>query len=122
MTLTARTANASGVAFDAYYADNPANVNTIGWHTLGEARLTGNGDWSMVYETHAILDQGSAALGTVVITAIALNERGEPTPARDWRRVDVSNPTTSSPPPAPPPPPTSYPFRVVGTCGEGARP
>ena len=121
--FTAHTENASGVAFDAYYADNPANVNTLGWHRLGEGNPTGDGNWSMPYDTHSIPDQGNAGWGTVNVMAIAENEAGELTPARDFHRVSIANASSTpspTPPPPPPPPPAFYVHHVVGTCGEGA--
>jgi hypothetical protein len=134
VTLTAHTANASGVEFDAFYAADPNDANTLGWHKLGTANPTGGDDWALPYNTKAIPDQGNAGWGTVNVLAIALDASGNLTAGRDFHRVAVSNPAASTPdptpdptpPPAPtpeptpPPAPTFYAYHVVGTCGEGA--
>lgn len=96
VTLTASTENASGVEFDAYYATDPSNANSLGWHKLGEANNVGAARWSMPYDTRAIPDQGDPAWSTVNVMAVALDAAGNPTAARQYQRVDVSNP-----PPAP---------------------
>jgi hypothetical protein len=102
VTLTARTTNASGVEFDAYYADDPGNVNTVSWHKLGLANTSGDGTWTMPYDTHAIPDQGNPQWFTVNVQAIALDGAGNQTAGRDYRRVNVSNAVTLPPPPPPP--------------------
>jgi hypothetical protein len=105
-TFTAHADNANAVEFHAYYADNPANVNTLGWHKLGTANTSGGGDWSMPYDTHAIPDQGDGALGTVNLMAVVVDGSGALTSAREYRRVNVSNPVTPAPTPTPAPAPT----------------
>ena len=96
VSLTADTQRASGVEFDAYFADDPSNPNTLGWHKLGVANNVGAGKWSKPYDTRAIPDQGNPAWSTVNVMAIALDASGNPTDVRDYQRVTVSNP-----PPAP---------------------
>jgi hypothetical protein len=122
--LSAHLENASGVAFDAIYATNPADSSTIGLHRLGLGTSTGNGVWSLQYDTKAIPDQNNASWGTVNVIAVALETSGAQTSARDVHRVGVSNPVappaSTPPPPTPPPAPTSYAHHVVGTCAEGS--
>ncbi len=107
VTLTARANPAIGVQFDAYYATDPANPATLGWHKLGEANTTGDGNWSLPYNTTAIPDQGNPAWTTVNLRAVILDGAGVPTTVSDVRRVNISN---AVPPPAAPPPP---PRRVI---------
>lgn len=107
VTLTATATNASGVEFDAFYATDPANVNTLGWHKLGAANTSGDGNWSLPYDTHAIPDQGNADWKTVNLMAVVTDSAGAPTNARDYRLVSVSNPAAPSTPP-PAPAPTTY--------------
>ena len=107
VTLTAQASNASGVEFDAFYATNPADVNTLGWHKLGSANTSGDGNWSLPYDTHAIPDQGNPDWTTVNLQAVVTDAAGAPTTARDYRRVNVSNPVAPVTPP-PPAAPTTY--------------
>lgn len=116
-TLRAHIENASGVEFDAYYASDPANPNTLSWHKLGNGNPTGSGNWAMPYDTHAIPDQGNPAWGTVNFMAIALDAAGDPMTARDYRRANVAN--SAPAPPPPPPPPAYYVHHVFGTCADG---
>jgi NlpC/P60 family len=98
VTLVANVSNASGVEFDAYYATDPNNIGTVGWHKLGVASNTGGGTWTMPFDTHAIPDQGNAGWGTVNVAAIPLDSNGNQAAARDYRLVSISN--LSPPPPA----------------------
>ena len=106
VTLTAQAANVSGVEFQAFYATDAANPATLGWHDLGAANTSGDGNWSLAYDTHAIPDQGNPAPGwnTVNLMAVVTDNSGAPTSVRDYRRVDVSNPVAPTTPPPPPPP------------------
>jgi hypothetical protein len=99
VTFAAKATKASAVEFEAFYASDPANANTVGWHTLGSANTTGGGTWTLPYDTHAIPDQGNASWATVNIRATALDRSGNAVAEPAYRRVDVSNP----PPPPPPP-------------------
>jgi surface antigen len=94
-TLTARTTNASGVEFDAYYATDPGNIGTVGWHKLGIASTGQEGQWSMSFDTRAIPDQGNAGWGTVNIAASPLDRSGNQTPARDYRLTTIANANSS---------------------------
>jgi hypothetical protein len=116
VTLGAKATNASGVEFDAYYASTPSNVNTLSWHKLGSANTSGDGNWTMPYDTHAIPDQGDAAVGSVNIVAVVLDSTGAQTQVRDYHRVNVSNPVA---PPPPPPPPAYYVHHIYNTCADG---
>jgi len=90
VTLEASAANVSGVAFEAYYATEPTNSHTVGWHLLGDATLQ-SGSWAFEWNTSAIPDQGNALWGTINIAAIALDASGDLTGTRDYRRVAVDN-------------------------------
>lgn len=113
----AQTLNASGVQFDAYYADDPTNPATLSWHVLGNANQTSGDKWSLIYDTKAIPDQGNPGWTTVNVRATALDSAGNLTGARDTGRVNISN-APSAPPP--PPPPAYYVHHVVNTCADGA--
>jgi hypothetical protein len=118
VTLLVSAPNASGVVIDAYYATNPRDASTRGWHPLGEAARTLDG-WSLDLDTTAIPDQGFGDWGTVNLAATALDSRRQRTGTRDYRRVSIDNttgtlppvvapdPTPDSPPPPPPPAPSS---------------
>ena len=90
VTLEASAANVSGVAFEAYYATEPANSQTVGWHLLGDATLQ-SGSWAYEWNTSAVPSQGNALWGTINIAAIALGANGELTGTRDYRRIAVNN-------------------------------
>ena len=97
--LTANAANARGVEFDAYYASEPSNVSTVGWHKLGDATSSGGGTWTLTYDTHAIPDQGNTGWGTVNLAAVALDSTGRPSAAREYHRVTVANGQEAGSPP-----------------------
>jgi hypothetical protein len=90
VTLETSAANVSGVAFEAYYATDPANSQTVGWHLLGDATLQ-SGNWAFEWNTSAIPDQGNALWGTVNLAAIALDGHGNLTGTRDYRRIALNN-------------------------------
>jgi hypothetical protein len=94
-TLTAQTSNATGVEFDAYYATDPGNVSTVGWHKIGLATGGSEGKWSMAFDTRSIPDQGNLGWGTVNIAASPLDSSGIQTSARDYRLVTISNNNTA---------------------------
>jgi hypothetical protein len=121
VALAASAANVGGVAFDAYYATDPANSATVGWHSLGDATDQG-GTWTLAWNTQGIPAQGNPRWGTVNIAAVALDGAGNQTGTRDYRRISIDN--SSAPPPptitTPPPPPvattyTEVPGGVVNT-------
>ncbi len=109
--LTAQAANASGVEFDAYYATDPTNAATAGWHALGRSTSAGANGYSISWNSASIPNQGNAGWGTVNIVAIALDGAGNLTSARDYHRVNVSNAAPSSTPP-----PSSYPVVTTGSA------
>ena len=74
-----------GVAFDAYYATNPADRRTLGWHALGRAQGDGT-TWTLDWNTAAIPSQGNTEWGTINIAATALDRTGKRTGTRDYRR------------------------------------
>ena len=88
--LIADAVNVNGVAFFAYYATNPANQGTIGWHLLGAATNTSAG-WTFPLDTTMIPSQGNLAWGTVNISAVALSAAGAQTGTRDYRRISLDN-------------------------------
>jgi hypothetical protein len=106
VTLTAQAPTAARVEFDAFYATDPANVNTLGWHKLGDANFGGDGAWSLPYDTHAIPDQGNPDWNTVNILAVVLDGAGQQTATRDVKRVDVKNAAAAAAP-APVTPPAT---------------
>jgi hypothetical protein len=116
IALEAQAANVSGVAFFAYYAGNPAQASTIGWHFLGDASQS-NGSWSLNWNTLQVPDQGNAAWGTVNLAAVAIGQDGQLTGTRDYREISVNNSqpptttttTTTSTTTGPPPGATTHP-------------
>jgi hypothetical protein len=98
VTFTAHATNAVGVEFDAYYASDPTNVNTLDWHKLGAANSGANDNWALTYDTHSIPDQGDVSLNTVNIRAVVVDGAGNPTSVRQQHRVDVSNAAPTPPP------------------------
>jgi surface antigen len=100
VTLVANASNASGVEFDAYYATDPTNINSVGWHKLGVASNAGGTTWSMPFDTRSIPNQGNAGWGTVNVVAIPLDGSGNQTAAPDYRLVTIENSTPPPPPPA----------------------
>ena len=117
--------SAHGVAFEAYYATDPADSRTRAWHDLGRATAQGD-SWALDWDTRDVPDRGNAAWGTVTVAAIALDEDGQRTGTRDYRRLAIDNTATPLPPPptpspAPPvptstpePTPTAYPETAAG--------
>jgi hypothetical protein len=105
VSLSATAANATGVEFDAYYATDPSNVATVGWHALGRATTASNGTYTYNWNSASIPDQGNAGWGTVNIAAIALDANGNGSAVRDYHRVTVDNASATSTAPAPSPAP-----------------
>lgn len=86
--LAARADNGGRVAFAAYYATDPLNSDTLGWHHLGVG--TDNAgvevyDW----DTSGIPSQGNPKFGTVTVTAIAVDAGGNLVGVGDYRRITV---------------------------------
>ena len=116
VSLLASALNASGVAFDAYYATDPRDANTRGWHSLGTATKVAD-SWSLPWNTVSVPNQGFNDWGTVTVVAIALDEHGQRTGTRDFRRLAIDNTITTLPPcckETPPPPPPTYPESTGG--------
>ena len=88
--LEASAQNVGGVAFAAYYATDPKNFATVGWHVLGDGTPQGS-SWGFQWDTAGIPDQGFGPWGTVNVAAIALNGSGAETGTRDYRRISVDN-------------------------------
>ena len=101
ISLAATVTGARGVVFDAYYATDPRDASTRGWHPLGAGRLQDD-SWTLDWNTALVPDQGFGAWGTVNLAATALTATGRRTGTRDYRRVSIDNTTGSSPPPPPP--------------------
>lgn len=89
--LEASTTPGNGLAFAAFYSDDPAGRVTPSWHQLGRAAVSGEThvlDW----DTTAVPAQGSRALGTVTIAAIVVDPAGSLLGVGDYRRVVVRPP------------------------------
>ena len=93
INLVAQAQCVEGVGFSAYYATSPANIQTVGWHLLGQATAQANGTWTLSYDTRSIPDQGNAGWGTVNICAFATDFNGNAgTMAnRVYQRVNIHN-------------------------------
>jgi hypothetical protein len=123
VALLATASGVTGVEFDAYYAANPRDPASRGWHTLGAARHNADGSWQLDWITAGVPDQGFADWGTINIAAIAMDASDRRTGTRDYRRVAVDNTTGSTGPPAtattPPggaPAPQTYPETTGGVA------
>jgi NlpC/P60 family len=120
--LLATVTGAGGVVFDAYYATDPRDAATRGWHPLGGA--TRQGDiWTFEWNTASVPDQGYGPWGTVNVAATALDASGARTGTRDYRRVSIDNTTGSTPPPTTGPPvptPTGTPTTTYPETTGGA--
>ena len=99
--LAVSAGGVAGVAFDAYYATNPLDPRTLGWHALGVAQRDADG-WSLDWNTTAVPDQGNPPWGTVNVAAIALDGDGARTGTRDYRRIAIDNTTGGTSIVAPP--------------------
>ena len=119
--LVASAAGVGGISFQAFYATDPTNVNTVGWHDLGVATAGIDGTWTFRWDTRGVPDQGNAGWGTVTVAATALDRAGRRTGTRDYRRVQINNsapPATGTPPgsanPAPGAADVTFPETVGG--------
>jgi hypothetical protein len=99
------------VVFDAYYATDPSNPGTRGWHELGDATSQGL-IWTFDWNTASVPDQGYGPWGTVNIAATARDASRQRTGTRDYRRVSIDNTTGSMS--------MARIFHVHNTCRDGA--
>lgn len=89
--LEASTTAGNGLAFAAFYSDDPVRKLTPSWHQLG--RATASGDKQVLdWDTTPVPAQGSRALGTVTIAAIVVDAAGNQLGVGDYRRVNVRKP------------------------------
>jgi hypothetical protein len=86
--LEASTTAGNGLAFAAFYSDDPAHELTPSWHHLGRATASG-GNQVLDWDTDAVPAQGGLELGTVTIAAIVVDAAGTQLGVGDYRRVDV---------------------------------
>jgi len=91
--LTASASNVSALWFDGYYATNPADITTVGWHRLGSAVAGSSGTWVLSWNTHTIPNQGNAGWGTVNVVMGATDTRGVQLPGTlaYYHRFDIKN-------------------------------
>jgi hypothetical protein len=89
--LEASATPGNGLAFAAFYSDDPAHDVTSTWHQLGRGTPIGETqvlDW----DTRGVPPQGSRRLGTVTIAAIVVDPAGNLLGVGDYRRVEVRPP------------------------------
>jgi hypothetical protein len=91
-TLAGSASNVYAVAISAWYATNPADASTVGWHPLGAPVSQSGGTWSMTIDTTTIPDQGNGGWGTVKFSAFGQDHRGTSYPnVVDNRIVTIKN-------------------------------
>jgi hypothetical protein len=78
------------VSFSAYYAANPANVATVGWHAIGNGTRQPNGTFTLSWNSASICDQGNAGWGTVNLAAGSAKQ-GTPVNPTCYRLVSTKN-------------------------------
>jgi hypothetical protein len=100
-TIYVTSQSATAVSVRAYYATNPRDATTRGWHNLEAAQRAGD-MWTFDWDTTSIPDQGEPTWGTVRLEAIAVDANGRPTANRDARRFEIDNAaaTATAPPSA----------------------
>jgi hypothetical protein len=105
--------NVDKVEFSAYYATNPADITTVGWHLLGNGAQQPDKSWHFAWDSSQIADQGNFGWGTVNLAAISF-AGGQQVNPTVYRLVAVSNgkPKVGFISPAPPAP--NAPDPVVG--------
>jgi hypothetical protein len=91
VNLRVRASGAAGVRFDAYYATDPYDISTVGWHNIGVGVHSTSNDWSLNWDTTAIPDQGNGGWGTVNIGAIPLDSLGNAIEPGAYCRLDIKN-------------------------------
>jgi hypothetical protein len=111
VALMATAGYAGGVAFDAYYAADPRDPTTRGWHSLGAATPQGD-SWTLDWNTASTPDQGYGPWGTVTVAVTALDARGQRTGTRDYRTPPA---VTAPPATGTPEPITTYPETTGGS-------
>ncbi len=90
-------ADVDAVSFSAYYATNPADISTVGWHAIGAGTRQANGTFTLSWNSASICDQGNAGWGTVNLAAGSAKQ-GTPVPPTCYRLVSTKNGVTYTPP------------------------
>lgn len=85
------SAAAGPIAFSAFYSSDPGRGVTPDWDAIGRATDIGGGIYVLDWDTRAVADQGSRALGTLTIAAFVVDDDGTPRGVGSYRRVTVRN-------------------------------
>jgi surface antigen len=104
-------AGSAAVRFAVYSYANPADHTSGHWETLTDDATPGDG-FSAVWDTTGTPIQGGPGTASAIVSAIAINRKGEPVGAHSDARVNVANSRSADGK-------TFYPYYVVGTCEEG---
>lgn len=86
--LAARAEDGGRVAFAAYYAADPANSETLGWHDLGVG-ADDAGVQVFDWDTSGVPSQGNPKFGTITVAAIAVDADDNLVGVGDYRRITV---------------------------------
>jgi hypothetical protein len=87
VTVRAKATRVSGIKFQAQYSDGAA----VGWHDLEGSKETAPGVWEATWDTRSVPNQGDAALGTVMLAAVAVDANGNDLNRSKYCRVEVKN-------------------------------
>ncbi len=87
------------VTFTAYYATDPSNIHSVGWHPIGNGVRQSNGTFTLQWNTASIPDQGNAGWGTVNLAA-GSSKQGAAVNPTCYRRVSTHNGVVYHPPKA----------------------
>lgn len=82
--------NVDRVDFSAYYATNPADITTVGWHTIGSGTQQPDKTWRLQWDSSHIADQGNAGWGTVNVAATSYVNNQQLNPTM-YRRFGTNN-------------------------------
>ena len=88
VALEANAPGASAIDFAAYYATDPADVNSVSWHNIGRGRRAGGAVWKGFWDTNDIPDQGNPGWGTVNLKAGAIDADDH---IDDYQLVEINN-------------------------------